>query len=141
MSGDSIREDSFAVPSSRADQCQHFLVLRNIRHTVTVMDIADPSFRIDDHLGGHPPQLEDIDLLAVQFQNRMLRIRKTDKRKIVLFKVLGEPVRRFRSDDHNNGIFFNEPLVFLAQLRHVLAAEGSEESPVHHQENEAASKI
>ena len=85
---------------------------------------------IDEHLGRHSPQLEQIDLLSVEIEDRMIGVGQTDERP-VLFGPIGPKSRRILRTDHDDhAIVLKELEIILAQLRQVLAAEGSEKTTI-----------
>ena len=88
---------------------------------------------VHQHLRRHAAHLEQLDLLAIQLQDRVLGIGQTDEGQVVLLPVTGEGIRPLRAhhDDHRADLL--ELAVVMAQSRHVRAAERSGEAPVEHQ--------
>ncbi len=89
---------------------------------------------IHDNLGGHSPQLEEVDFLPVQFEHAGLRIGQTDEGQVVLFPISLKSLCIFRADDHHLRPPFDEFLIVLAQLRHVPLAERSGKGAVEDQQ-------
>ena len=50
---------------------QDFLVFRDVAHAVPIMDKASHACFIDQDLGGHPPQFEQVDFLSIKIGNYM----------------------------------------------------------------------
>ena len=88
---------------------------------------------INDHLGGHPAKLEEIDFLPIQLQDARLRVGQSDEWQVILFPVFRKSFPVFRSNHHNDGLPFIKLIVVQAQLRHVFLAEGSGEPTVENQ--------
>jgi hypothetical protein len=102
------------------------------------MDKPDLSRTVYHHLGRHAAEFEYFDFLTVKFQYRMAGIRQPYKRQRFIFPILFERAGVLRTHHHNNGILFNEFSKVLTQLRHVPAAEWSQEAPVENKDNVAA---
>jgi hypothetical protein len=61
----------------------------NIAHSLAIVSVADPALLVHDHLGGHPPQLEEVDFLSVQLLHTVFGVGRPDERQLLL-----RPVRR-----------------------------------------------
>lgn len=94
------------------------------------MDKSGDPFAIDDHLRGHPPELEEIDLLSVKFEDAGSWVGQTDKRQIIFAPVGSESSVIFRTDHDNFGLAVHKFLKVMAQLRHMPLAEWSGKAAV-----------
>jgi len=102
---------------------------------MSVVDEARHSFFVYCHLSGHATKFEEVHFLSVKFQDSMRWVRQTDKGQIILLPVVQEGCCIVGTDHYNFGILCCEFVIILAQLRHVLLAEGSEKSAVENEEN------
>lgn len=89
------------------------------------MDKSGDPFAIDDHLRGHPPEFEEIDLLSVKFKDAGRRVGQTDKRQIIFAPVGSESLFIFRTNHDNLSVAVHKFLKVMAQLRHMPLAERS----------------
>ncbi len=101
---------------------------------MAIMDKACHAIAVDDHLGGHAPQAEEIDLLTIELEHLVVRIGQTNKRHRVFTPEALELLLIFWSNDDHNCIAVDKLLIVLAQLRHMLSAEWSLEAPVEDQD-------
>ena len=99
------------------------------------MGVARLACFVDDHLGGHTAQFEPFDLLPVEFENGVVGIGQAYKGQIFLFPIVCKSLFIIRADDDDLGISFYETVVLMTQLRHVLPAVWSHESPVEYQDD------
>lgn len=99
------------------------------------MDETHDPFFVHQHLGRHPAEFEQLDLLPIQFQYPVLRVWQSSKGQPVSAKIRFELLRLFRPDHQDDHLPLDEPFMILAQLRQVRAAEGSLESPVQNQQD------
>ena len=102
---------------------------------MAVVDIAGDALLVDQDLGGHAAELEEVDLLAVELEDACLRVGQADKGQRLLLEVSGEGFGVFGADHDDFDIAGKELRVVLAQLRHVRAAEGSTKGAVEDQED------
>ena len=116
-------------------QSQDFLVFGNIAHAVPVMNKARDSRLVDQHLGRHPSQFEQVDLLPIEFEYASGWVRQANKGQGFLLPVGGKGFGIFRANDHNFHIAGDKLLIVLAQLRHVRAAEWSGKGAVENQQH------
>ena len=65
----------------------------------------------------------------------MLGVRQADKGQIVFSPIITECVSIIRPDDHNFSLILHKTVIFLAQLRHVRAAERSHEAAIEDQDD------
>jgi len=105
------------------------------------MDITDDALFVDDHLGRHPAEFQEVYLLAVQICNPMFWIWDPGERHVVFFPVFCETIFVFRTNGYNYSVFFFKQGIVLAQLRHMRSAVGSEEAPVEDEEKVLLTKI
>lgn len=101
---------------------------------MAIVNIANLTGLINYQLRGKAAQFEQLDLLAVQFQNLVFGVGQTDKRQFFFLPVFLKRPGIFRPGNHYFRIQLDEFLIILAQLRHVRAAERSKKSAVknHH---------
>lgn len=100
-----------------------------------VMDKTSDAGFIDDHLGRHAPELEEIDFLPVQLEHAGFWIGQTNKRQVVLAPVGGEGQSIFRPNHDDLSLATLKFLVVMAQLHHMLLAERSEKAPVENEQH------
>ncbi len=98
------------------------------------MNEADYPLPVDDHLGGHPTQLEQVNLLPIQLQYAGLWIRQPSERKIVFAPVGRKSPLIFWTDHHDARLALDKFLIVLAQLRHMPLAEWSDEPSVEYKQ-------
>jgi hypothetical protein len=108
---------------------------------MAIVDEAGPAVAVDQHLGRHPPKLEQIDPLPIELEHRMLRIRKANERQSLFAPVLGEGLPPLWPYDNHLCPPFDELPVVLAQLRHMRPAEWSGESSVEDEQYVACAAI
>jgi len=99
------------------------------------MDEAHDALLVDQSLGGHTAEFEDLDLLAVALEHDVFGIGQAGEGQVVLAEIIGELLGVFRTDDENGRVAFAKLFINLAQLRHVRAAERSLETTVENQQN------
>ena len=115
-------------------QAEEIRVRDDVHHRCAIMAMADNSVLVDKNLGRQASQLEQPDLLAIKISEAMPGIGDADEGETFLRPVFFKHIRTFRPDRHDFRIELAEPLIILAQLRHVPAAEGSDEAPVEDQQ-------
>ncbi len=96
------------------------------------MDIPKYPVLIDQHLCRQPAQLEQPDFLPIPLQHDMLWIGQAGERQVVFLPVITERIGALGADDNDSSILGLETIMVLTQLRHVLSAKRSDESPVEH---------
>ena len=99
------------------------------------MCVADTASLIDNANQGHPSELEEVDLLTVELEDRVLRVREADERQAMLLPVDPEGVGLVRAEDHDLRVPVREFPIVLTQLRQVPSAVGSEEAPAEDEED------
>ncbi len=99
------------------------------------MRVAYPACFIDNDEGGHPPELEEFDLLPVQPGNPVLGVRYAGERHPVTEPEIREAFSVLRPHGDDLGVTFGELRVFLAQLRHMPPAVRSGKAPVEHEDD------
>jgi hypothetical protein len=119
----------------RFEQLKQLLVARDILHGFAVVDVAGRSLLIHDHLGWHPPELEEVDFLTEQLQDAPFRIRQTGIRQAFFLPIRPEFLSIFRTYYQDNRLLFHELIVILAQLRQMPTAVRSGEAPVKDQKD------
>ena len=90
---------------------------------------------INDHLGWHASQLKQVDFLPIQLEHTGLRVGQAGKGQVILAPVRFKSPGIFRSHDKHLRLPFYEFLIVMAQLRHMLAAEGSGKSAIENQQD------
>jgi hypothetical protein len=109
-------------------QVENFLVERNVAHGFAIVLVADLPRRVHDEHGGHPSQLEQVDLLPVLIGHCVLWIGQAGKGKRFLFPRALKRSRPVRADDEHLCVALDKGGIVLAQLRQMPAAVGSRES-------------
>lgn len=99
------------------------------------MGVAYPACFIDDGEGGHPPELEEFDLLPVKPGEPMLRVGYAGEGHPMSEPEIREAFSVLRSHGNDLGVTFGELRVFLVQLRHVPPAVRSGKAPVEHEDD------
>jgi len=117
------------------EEIEELTIFGNVAHGMPIMDIPDQAFFVNDHLGWHASQLEQVDLLAVTPENSGLRVGQSDKWQRIFLPVFAEGCLVFRPDDDHYGLAGGKFLIILAQLRHVPAAEWSHKAAVENQQD------
>jgi hypothetical protein len=115
------------------EQLKQLIVCGDILHGFAVVDVAGRSLLIHDHLGRHPPELEEVDFLTEQLQDACFWIRQPGIRQAFFLPIRPEFLTIFRTCNQNNGFLFHELIVILAQLRQMLTAVRSGKAPVKDQ--------
>ena len=108
-------------------QGQQLLVGGNVAHVVAVVNVARHTGLVNQHLGRHPAQLEQVHFLPVKLQHTRIRVGQADERQ----RMFGEVGRKrpgvFGANHDDFDVARDKLAVILAQLRHVRAAERSSE--------------
>ena len=97
------------------------------------MGKANDALFVDESLCGDSPQFEQVDFLAVKFQDAVGWVGQADKRKFVRFPIQFEMFSVFRTDHDDLGFLSLKFCIVAAQLRHVPLAEWSDEAAVEYQ--------
>ena len=105
------------------------------------MGVADDPLTVDQHLGGHPAQLEQRDFLTIAFQNGVMGIRESPEGDGVIRPVALKALGAFRSHDEHVAVGGLEGLGGPAQLRQVVLAEGSGKAAVEDEQDDAAAVV
>jgi len=116
------------------EEIEELTIFRDVAHGMPIMDMPDQAFFVNDHLGWHASQLEQVDLLPVTPENSGLRVGQSDKWQRIFLPILGEGCLVLRSDDDHFGLAGAKFMIVLAQLRHVPAAEWSHKAAVEDQQ-------
>ena len=114
---------------------QYLLIGRDIGHAPTVVDVTYSTLLVYEYLGRHAPESKKIHFLSVRFQNLVFWVWQAHKEEVSHFPVLLKCPGVFRTDDDHFSVEGGEPIVIQAQLRHVPAAERSQEPPVQDQQD------
>ncbi len=117
------------------DEPQELLVAGDVAHVVAVVHEARHPGFVDEHLGRHAAELEQLDLLPILLEDLVLGIRQPNERQVVLSPVSRERLGVLGAHDHYRRLPLLELLIVLAQLRHVPTAERSGETPIEHEEH------
>ena len=113
---------------------QQLGVLGDVLHGVAVVDVAQSAGFVDEHLGWHTAELEQVDLLAIQLEHCYASgSGKPTKGISFSTQYFSEGFCFFGADGDDFGIFRGELVIVLAQLRHVRLAEWSQEGAVEDQ--------
>ena len=88
---------------------------------------------IHDHLGGHAPQLEQVDFLPVQLEHAGLGVRQSHEGQTLLAPMRRKGSGVFWSHDKHLRLPFGKFTSVLAQLRQVTPAEWSNKATVEHE--------
>jgi hypothetical protein len=99
------------------------------------VDEASDTRFIHENLCWQATEAEQPDLLTVQLQNAVAGVWQSGKGQIVFAEIGGKGLLILRTHNHYRRIPLHKRLVILAQLRQVLAAEGSEETAVEDQQD------
>lgn len=99
-----------------------------------VVDEANQSLFVDDHLRGNPSEFEEVDFLTIHFQHCIFWVGQADERKVMFLPVCGKGQCIFGANYHDFDILFQKFVVLTAQLRHVPLAVGSKKAAVKNQE-------
>lgn len=100
---------------------------------MSVVDISQPSHLIDDHLGRLSPEFEEVNLLSVKFEDRVIGIGQADERQIPFTPVILELTGPFGTHGDYHRIPSFELRIIPAQLRQMPPAKRSGEAPVQHE--------
>jgi hypothetical protein len=106
-----------------------------------IADEAGHTFLIQQYLGRQAPEFEQVDLLTIQFQDSVLRVRQASEGQVIFPEVPGES-RGILWTDHKD--VSRSPFKLgkvLAQLRHMRAAERSDKTAVENQQDEPATEV
>ena len=68
-------------------QRQDFLIAGDVAHAVPVVHKACDAFLVDQHLGGHAPQFEEVHLLPIELQYAGFRVWKPDEGQVFFLEV------------------------------------------------------
>ena len=117
------------------DQGKEFIVGGYIAHGLAIVNKAYDAFLVDDGLGWHSAELEQLNFLPVAFQHSVFRIGQAQKGQAVFAEVLGEVLGTVGTDDQDGHTSLVELIICLAQLRHVLAAERSHEAAIEYEQD------
>ena len=107
----------------------------NVRHGISIMLVAYHPVFINNELGGHAAELENLDLLPVLVGNLVAGVEQVDEGQLLFLTVVFYGLRIVRPDDQDFGAACAELSIILAQLRHVPAAVRSEHAPVENQDD------
>jgi hypothetical protein len=114
------------------DEVQHLFSGRDVAHGIAVVHEAHDALLVNESLGGHTAEFEDLDLLAVALEHDVLGVGQAGEWQVVLGEIIGELLGVIRADDEDGRVAFAKLLIVLAQLRHVRAAEWSLEAAVEY---------
>ncbi len=123
--------DEFGV--QLVGQGQDFLVGGDVAHVVAVMNETRHAGFVDQYLGGHAAQFEQVDFLSVEFQDAGFWVGQADEGQGFFFEIGSKGFGIFRANHDNFYITGNEFLIILTQLRHMLLAKWSGKSAVENQ--------
>lgn len=93
------------------------LVIRDVGHAVPIMDVTDESLSVHDRVQRHAPQLEQIDLLLVDFGNLLARVGQAGKGEMVFLPEAGKFFRGIRPDGQDFRIPRGELGITISQAR------------------------
>ncbi len=99
-----------------------------------VNETRDPIF-IDDHLGRHAAQFEQVYFLPIQLEHAGIGVGQAGKRQIIRLPESFECFRIFRAHHYHPGLPFYKLLMIKTQLRHMLLAKRSYKSAVENQQD------
>jgi hypothetical protein len=123
------------------EHSEHLIGWWDIAHIVPIVDEAHNALFVDDQLGRHAAEFEDLDLLTEQFKNCVAGVGQTNEVKIFFLPILLKCRSIFGTHHHDQGISRFEGLRRLTQLRHVLAAKGSSKAAIEDQQQVIAALI
>ena len=99
------------------------------------MNIAGDALLVDQHLGRHTAELEQLYFLPVFFENAGLGVGQTAEGQAFLCEVVRERLGVFAPENENGRVPFHKLIVVPAQLRHVRAAVWSGEAAVEDEQD------
>ena len=102
---------------------------------------ADVAFGVYDAVQGHTSQLEEIDFLPVRSRNRMVRIRKPDKRDPFIFPVLLKDRQSVLPDRQDFRPTAGELLILITPARQLRAAIRSHKTTQKRENDRLPTKI
>ena len=114
---------------------QKFFIRGDIRHRSTIVRKADVPFGIDDTVQRHPPQLKEIDFLAICSRHGVVGIRQADERNFFLIPILLEDrecVRANRQDLRTVACETSIPITQARQLRAAIRSHKAAQKRKHH---------
>ena len=98
------------------------------------MGVTDDALFINDDLGWDPPKFKQVDFLFVLPGSVVVGVRQSDEGDLCFLPKIPEGLLGIWTDCDDLCVSLGEPLIILAQLRHVPAAEWSGKAPVEDQE-------
>jgi hypothetical protein len=120
---------------------QKRFVCWNIGHRFTVMCKADVAFGVDHTVERHTSQLEQVDFLAVNSSNRMVRIGQADKGDPLLLPVLPKDRLGVRSDRQDLRAAACELFISIPQTRQLRAAVRSHKTAQEGKHDRPTAKV
>jgi hypothetical protein len=114
---------------------QQFVVRRDVAHRMAIVHVAGLSLFVNDHLGRHAPQFEELDLLSVAFEHGVFWIGQSNEIQLLLLPIISKCFCVLGTHHDDLGVPIGKLGKISAQLRHMPAAEGSPEATIEDQDD------
>jgi hypothetical protein len=108
-------------------------VFGDIGHGIAVMLVAHLAMFIDQHQRRNAPQFEQIDFLAIEIGNNMLRVRQANEGQVLNFPVTDKRLETVRANRQDDCVTRSEGRKILAQARKMGAAIRSKKAAQENQ--------
>lgn len=100
-----------------------------------VVDKTRHSSLVNQHLGGHAAQLEQVDFLSVELEHAGFGVGQANKGQGFFLSVGCKTLGIFGSDHYDGNIAGYKLVIVLAQLRHLFLAEWSDKGAIENQQH------
>jgi len=114
---------------------EYLAVFSYIRHGTAIVFVTYQSIFVDDQLSWHASQFKYFDFLPVQFRYAVIRVGQAYEGHFIFMPPVREHFGILRAYGYDFGTPLDELLIFLTQLRHMLAAVRSNKAAVEDEDD------